>query len=183
MANKKWTRRASTAQATTKRHIRQLTNQIAQFENDVYQVLSVMDAETGKLLNYRQLMRNPKYNKNRSPSSVNEFGSRTNGVGTRIKNPTNTITFIRRKEIPSNLKKDVTYWQFICSVWPEKKEKNKTRLTVGEYWINYPSKVVTPTADLMVAKLLFNSVISTKGARFIKIDISDFYLITPLKRP
>ena len=36
---------------------------------------------------------------------------------------------------------------------------------------------------MLVAKLLFNSVISTKGARFMTIDISVFYLMTPLKRP
>ena len=35
----------------------------------------------------------------------------------------------------------------------------------------------------MVAKILFNSVISTKGARFITIDTSNFYLMNPLKRP
>ncbi len=31
--------------------------------------------------------------------------------------------------------------------------------------------------------MLFNSVISTKGARFMTMDISDFYLMTPLHRP
>jgi hypothetical protein len=33
-----------------------------------------------------------------------------------------------------------------------------------------------------VAKLLFNSVISTKGARFMTMDISNFYLMKPLHR-
>ena len=41
----------------------------------------------------------------------------------------------------------------------------------------------TPTADMMVSKILFNSVISTKGARFMTVDISNFYLVNPLKRP
>ena len=36
---------------------------------------------------------------------------------------------------------------------------------------------------MLVAKLLFNSVISTKGARFMTADLSNFYLNTPLKRP
>jgi hypothetical protein len=48
--------------------------------------------------------------------------------------------------------------------------------------INYPGEVVTPTAEMLVAKLLFNSVISTKGAQFITINISDFYLMTSLHR-
>ena len=66
---------------------------------------------------------------------------------------------------------------------PEKKEQNRTRFTVGGDRINYPGEVATPTADMLVAKLLFNSVVSTKGAKFMTIDISNFYLMTPLKRP
>ena len=30
-------------------------------ENEVHEAMAVMDAETGKLLNYKQLIRNPKY--------------------------------------------------------------------------------------------------------------------------
>ena len=47
---------------------------------------------------------------------------------------------------------------------------------------NYPGKVATPTAEMLVAKLLFNSVVSTPGAKFMTMDISNFYLMTPLKR-
>ena len=36
---------------------------------------------------------------------------------------------------------------------------------------------------MLVAKLLFNSVVSTIGAKFMTMDISNFYLMTPLKRP
>ena len=48
--------------------------------------------------------------------------------------------------------------------------------------INYPDDCGTPTADLLTVKLLFNSVISTKGAKFMSLDIKNFYLNTPLKR-
>ena len=40
-----------------------------------------------------------------------------------------------------------------------------------------------PTAEMLVAKLLFNSVISTHGARFMTMDIANLYLMTPLKLP
>ncbi len=36
---------------------------------------------------------------------------------------------------------------------------------------------------MLVAKLLFNSVISTQGTRFMTMDIANFHLMTPLKRP
>ena len=35
---------------------------------------------------------------------------------------------------------------------------------------------------MLTVKLLLNSVISTKGAKFMTMDISNFYLMTPLKR-
>jgi hypothetical protein len=79
--------------------------------------------------------------------------------------------------------KNVTYGQFVCMVQPEKAEPNRTRFTVGGDRINYPGKVATPTAEMLVAKMLSNSVIFTKGARFMTMDISNFYLMTPLHRP
>ena len=64
----------------------------------------------------------------------------------------------------------------MCTVQLEKKEQNRTRFTVGGDRINYPGEVATPTAKMLVAKTLFNSVISTKEARFMTMDISNFYL-------
>ena len=158
-------------------------SRMRRLENEVQQAMTVMDAETGKLLNYKQLMRNPKYKRKWATSSANEFGRLANGVGGRIKKPTNTIRFVRREEIPKDRRKDVTYGSFVCNVRPEKEEQERTRFVVGGDRINYPGEVATPTADMMVAKILFNSVVSTKGAKFMTMDISNFYLMTPLKRP
>eukprot|EP00804_Cyclotella_cryptica_P014428 CCRYP_004767-RA/>CCRYP_004767-RA protein AED:0.25 eAED:0.28 QI:0/0/0/1/1/1/3/0/487 len=41
----------------------------------------------------------------------------------------------------------------------------------------------TPTADMITVKILLNSVISTVNARFMTIDIKDFYLNTPMAHP
>ena len=49
--------------------------------------------------------------------------------------------------------------------------------------MDYPCEVATPTEDILVAKTLFNSIISTKIAMFTTINISKFYLMTPLKCP
>ena len=65
----------------------------------------------------------------------------------------------------------------------EKDEVNMTRFVVGGNRINYPGNVAgTPTADMFLDKILFNSVISTKNARFMLGDIKNFYLNTPLKK-
>ena len=95
---------------------------------------------------------------------------------------TNTIKFIFKHEIPKGWFKDVMFRQFVCTVRPEKSEKNCTRFTIGGNGINYPGEVATPTADLLVAKMLFNSTISP-GAKCMTMDISNFYLNSPLPPP
>ena len=92
------------------------------------------------------------------------------------------MKFIPKQEVPEDRMRDVTYGKFVCNVRPEKDEKNRTRFVVGGNRINYPGDVGTPTADMLLAKILFNSVISTKSARFMTGDIKNFYLNTPLKR-
>ncbi len=140
----------------------------------------VMDKDTGKLLNYRQLMNSLKYKKARSLSAANKFGRLANGIGWRIKNPTNPIEFIFQHTVLADRKRDITYGQFVCTVRPEKAEPNQMRFTVRGDRINYPGKEATPTAQMLVAKMLFNSIISTKSAQFMTMDISNFYLVTLL---
>jgi hypothetical protein len=142
--------------------------------------MAVMDTGTGKLLNYHQLMRSTKYREAWSLSSANEFGHLANVISGRIKNLTNTIKFIFQHNVPTEWMKDVTYGQFVCRVGPEKVKPNRTWFAIGGDRINYPSAVVTPTAEMLVAKMLFNSVISMKDVRFMTMDISNFYLMTPL---
>jgi hypothetical protein len=63
-----------------------------------------------------------------------------------------------------------------------KEEKERTRLTAGGDQIEYPGDKSTRTAGLTTAKILINSVISTPNAKFLVIDINNFYLNTPLGR-
>jgi hypothetical protein len=46
----------------------------ARMENEVHRALAVMDRDTSKLLNYRQLLRHPKYKRVWSTLAANEFG-------------------------------------------------------------------------------------------------------------
>jgi hypothetical protein len=45
----------------------------------------------------------------------------------------------------------------------------------------YDGNKSTPTATLVTAKLLINSTISTPKAKFYGMDLSNFYLMTPMK--
>jgi hypothetical protein len=126
-------------------------------------------------------MRDPKHAKVWSESSANEFGQLAQGVGGRVTG-TNTIFFIQKDHVPIERRKDVTYGIFVCELKPNKEEKYCTQLTAGGDRINYPEDVGTPTADMTLGKILLNSIISTKDALCVTLDIKDFYLNMPMKR-
>jgi hypothetical protein len=79
--------------------------------------------------------------------------------------------------------KKATYGRVVCTVRPQKKEQNRTRITVGGNLIDYPGDVSTRTADLTTFKTHLNSVISTPGAKYMCMDVGNFYLMTPLDEP
>jgi hypothetical protein len=141
----------------------------------------VRDEETGEYLKYRQLLRDPKHTKIWNTSSANEFGRLAQGVGGRVI-PTNTIFFIPQHQVPMDRRKDVTYGSFVCDIKSNKAETHRTRLTAGGDRINYPGDVGTPTADMTLFKILLNSIISTKNAKCLMLDVKDFYLNTPMTR-
>ena len=56
------------------------------------------------------------------------------------------------------------------------------RITAGDNLINYSGELTTKTADITTSKILWNSVLSTKDAKFMCINISNFYLAAPMER-
>jgi hypothetical protein len=87
-----------------------------------------------------------------------------------------TFCHIHFRAIPFG--KQITYCRIICAERPEKAAMYRMRITVGGDRLQYNGNASTKTADLITAKLLFNSTISTDGARFATIDIKDFFLNT-----
>ena len=77
----------------------------------------------------------------------------------------------------------MTYGLITTLIGPEKIDKpNRTRLVAGGDRVHYPGDAGTPTTDLLTVKLLINSIISTAGAKFMMMNIKDFYLNNPMVR-
>jgi hypothetical protein len=140
----------------------------------------VFDESTGRMLEYRQLINDPRYRDTWHRSAANEFGRLAQGVGNRITG-TNTIQFICKEDVPKD--RSVTYGRFVCTIRPQKDEPERTRLTVGGNLVDYPGRTSTPTADMTTWKLQVNDILSTPNARALNLDIGNFYLNTPLDRP
>ena len=148
------------------------------YQQQEHLAFAIYDEETGKLLEYRHLHQHPKYREVWNKSFANEIGRLAQGI--RDIKGTDTIKFIRKSQVPAG--RTVTYGRIVCKLRPMKKEVERTRLTVGGNLIEYPDNLRTETADLQTIKILINSVISTPGARFMALDVKNFYLNTPMSR-
>ena len=76
----------------------------------------------------------------------------------------------------------VTYGIILAEIRQQKAETHSTSLTLGGNLINLPGDVTTPTSDIITAKLVFNSVLSTKNVKFMCEDIASLYLNKPMDR-
>ena len=86
--------------------------------------------------------------------------------------------------IPFDLKvpkhKRPTYAHFVCSYRPQKAEPYRTRITVGGNLIDYAGNLSMKVADMTTFKILVNSMLSTPGARWLGLDVKNYYLGTPM---
>jgi hypothetical protein len=94
---------------------------------------------------------------------------------------TNTIIYLSHSDIckiPQD--RTVTYARIVIDHRTQKEDPNRVRITVGGNLIDYLFELTRRTADMVSSKILWNSVISTKDARFAGANIKNMYLETPL---
>ena len=89
------------------------------------------------------------------------------------------MTWKEINQIPAD--RTVTYANVLVDYRAQKKDPTRVRITAGGNLIKYPYELTTRTADLTTPKIMWNSVISTLGARFSCADAKNFYLCTPLE--
>ena len=70
----------------------------------------------------------------------------------------------------------------VCEVKPHKEDPNRTRIIIAGIQICYPGNVGVPTGSLDLVKLIINSVLSRRNARFVFFDLKNVYLQTPMER-
>jgi hypothetical protein len=110
--------------------------------------------EGGELLEYKQLIANPKTRATWTHSYGNEIGRLAQGMSGH-NTGTNKIIFIHKNQVPKERVKDVTYVLMTTLIRPEKIDKpNRTRLVAGGDKLHFPGNAGTPTADLLTVKLL-----------------------------
>ena len=91
---------------------------------------------------------------------------------------TNTVFFVPKSSIPHDRK--VTYARMVATILPTKAKVNRVYITVGGNCLDFPGATTTHCAIFTTTKFLLNSTISTPGARFMTLDIKDFYYGTAM---
>jgi hypothetical protein len=137
---------------------------------------SVIHPSTGKEMQYKYLMKDPDLGPSFEISLSNELGQICQGI--REIAGTNTAFFIDLKSIPKNRK--ITYGKLVCDFKPNKNETQRVRLTVGGDRLGYSGDTATSTEDITTFKILINSTLSTQEAKMMMMDITHYYLGTPL---
>ena len=130
------------------------------------------------LPNIKNLIAIPTFTEIWTTAFGKEFGIQVQGDNKTGEKGTNTL-FVMNHEQIRNIPDDmtVTYGRIVIDYRPQKSDPNRVRITAGGNLItDYPGDVTTRTADLTTSKILWNSVLSTEGAKFMGIDIKSFFI-------
>ena len=63
--------------------------------------------------------------------------------------PRKPFFFVKKEDIPNDRKGDETYARIVSVYQEGKKDKYRTRVTMGGNLVNFPGDCGTPTADLL----------------------------------
>ena len=141
---------------------------------------AILNPVIGNMVEYRHLIADPSTREVWEKSPANEFGRIMKGFKGGIPG-TETMQFIQKHEVPYD--KKVTYTRFVCDYSPQKEEKERTIITVGDDRLDYQGGLSNKTSVLTTIKLLLDSLVSSIWAKFVKSDVKNFYLNTPMYEP
>ena len=143
---------------------------------------SVLDKETRKNMEHRQLTKDPRVAEAWLHAGANKFGHLFQGIGCKGGKQrvagTNACFWIPKSKLPKHEK--VTIPRIVCHVKPEKEEVNRVRITAQGQNSSHIGNAATETAGMTTSKMSFNSVVSTPEAKFMTMDISNMCLNTHL---
>jgi hypothetical protein len=133
------------------------------------------------LSSYKQLMHNPATAKIWQTAFGKDFGGMAQSNLETGQKGTSLIFVMMHAEI-QNIPKNqtVTYARVVVNFCPQKADPHRIRITARGNLINHPRELSTRMADLTTSKLMWNSVLTTEGARYMCLDIKNFDLTMPL---
>jgi hypothetical protein len=151
--------------------------------NYAHYALPMVHPTTGETItSYKRLINDPETAKIWQTAFGKDFGGMAQGDDKTGQKGTNSLFMMKHEEkaMAKNEGKMWMYTRIVIDYKPQKEDPNRVRITVGGNLIKYKGDVSTRTADLTTSKMLWNSVLSTNGAKYMCLDIKNFYLTTAL---
>ncbi len=132
---------------------------------------------------YKKLMNDPATAEVWQTAFGKDFGGMAQGDNKTGQKGTNAMFLMMREDIAHAhaAGKFFTYANPVVNYRPQKEDPYRIRITAGGNLVTYEGNALVRTADLDMAKMHWNSVISTKDARYMCLDIKNFYLTTKLE--
>ena len=139
---------------------------------------------TGKTISsYKQLMNNPVPANTWQMAFGKDFRSMCQGDNKTGTKGTNTMVMMKPEEVDHMpAARLATYANIIVDYQPQKDAPYQIRITAGGNLVNYPGELTTRTADITTSKSHWNSILSTQQAKYMCLDLKNFYLSAPLDR-
>ncbi len=168
-------------EAFTPRHFvhRAYKDQIPNYAHFASPMVHPTTGET--ITSFKRLMNDPETTEIWKTAFGKDFGGMAQGDNKTGQKGTNLVIVMTHAEIDASMKVGHK-WTYACIVvnyWPQKEDPNQICIAVGGSLITYKGNTSTCMADLTTSKLLWNSVLSTKGARCMCMDLF-FYLTVAL---
>ena len=164
---------------TLKKHI---VKQVApNLEHSTNPTVHPVTGET--ISSYKKLMGDPATEETWQMAFGNDFGGMAQGDNKTGQKGTNAMFVMTHEDIKKILKagKKITYANPVVDHCPQKEDPNRIRITAGGNPIDCNGEHSVPTANIVTAKLHWNSVVSTATAKYMYIDIKIVYLSAALE--
>jgi hypothetical protein len=158
-----------------------VTHGPTKFDHNANPMVHPVTGET--ISSYKKLMNDPARAEVWQSAFGKDFGGMAQGDNKTGQKGTNAMFVMTHDEIAQVLHagKVFTYANPVVDHRPQKEDPNKIQITAGGNLINYEDKLSVRTADINTANLHWNSIISTVKARYMCLNIGNFYLTAALE--
>jgi hypothetical protein len=139
---------------------------------------------TGKTISsYKKLMNDPATAEVWQTAFGKDFGGMAQGDNKTGQKGTNAMFVMTHLEVAQVLRdgKKFTFANPVVDYRPQKDDPNRIRITAMGNLVSYDGELSVRTADINTAKIHWNSVISNESAKYMCIDIKNFYLTAKLE--
>ena len=136
----------------------------------------VIHPTTGEIISsYKRLVTGPEFRDVWETGFGKEWGGLAQGDKRMGTKGTNTLIILQPNQVHMTPNGQVLiYANIVVDCRPQKEDPNRVRITAGGNLIVYPGELTTRTADITTSKVLWNSVLSTKNAKYMCLDIKTF---------